>query len=45
LTGGDPNENGTGLSDPRDQAYDPAAYKRYKRRLRAAVLECYRGLE
>lgn len=34
------------LSDPKDVShYDPDAYKRYKRRLRAAVLECYKGLE
>lgn len=34
------------LSDPHDtQHYDPDAYKRYKRKLRAAVQEAYKGLE
>ena len=33
------------LSDPKEAAYNPDAYKRYKRRLRAATLEIYKGLE
>lgn len=33
------------LSDPKEAAYNPDAYKRYKRRLRAATLEAYKGLE
>ena len=33
------------LSDPKEAAYNPDAYKRYKRRLRAATLESYKGLE
>lgn len=33
------------LSDPRDGEYDPELYKKYKRKLKLAVLECYKGLE
>lgn len=39
-------DNDYTLSDPHDtQHYDPDAYKRYKRKLRAAVQEAYKGLE
>ncbi|CDZ97259.1 Predicted small molecule transporter [Phaffia rhodozyma] len=33
------------LSDPTDAEYDPELYKKYKRKLKLAVLECYKGLE
>lgn len=33
------------LSDPQDAHYNPEAYKRYKRKLRAATAEAYKGLE
>jgi hypothetical protein len=33
------------LSDPHDAHYNPEAYKRYKRKLRAATAEAYKGLE